>query len=48
MKKHNEEHQNFYSSPYIMWTIKSMRVRWAAHIARMIEETRLTRRLYAC
>jgi hypothetical protein len=48
MKKHNEEHHNLYSSLYISWITKSMRLRWAGHFARMLEETRQTRRSYAC
>jgi hypothetical protein len=32
---HNEELNNLYSSPNIIWVIKSRRMRWAGHIARM-------------
>jgi hypothetical protein len=32
---HNEELHNFYSSPSIIRTIKSRRMRWAGHVARM-------------
>ena len=28
----------FYSSPNIVWMIKSIRMRWAGHVARMGEE----------
>jgi len=27
-----------YSSPNIVWVIKSRRMRWAGHVARMVEE----------
>jgi hypothetical protein len=36
-KLHNEELHNFYSSPDIIRQIKSRRVRWAGHVARMGE-----------
>jgi hypothetical protein len=36
-KLHNEELNNFYSSPSIIRIIKSRRMRWAGHIARMGE-----------
>jgi hypothetical protein len=32
---HNEELQNLYSSPSIIRIIKSRRMRWAGHVARM-------------
>jgi hypothetical protein len=35
---HNEELHNLYSSPSIIRTIKSRRMRWAGHVARMKEE----------
>ena len=35
---HNEELNDFYSSPYILMVIKSRRMRWAGHVARMVEE----------
>ena len=35
---HNEELNNFYSSPNIVRVIKSRRMRWAGHVARMGEE----------
>jgi hypothetical protein len=35
---HNEEINVLYSSPNIMWVIKSKRIRWAGHVARMGEE----------
>jgi hypothetical protein len=34
-KLHNEELHNFYSSPNIVRVIKSRRVSWAGHVARM-------------
>jgi hypothetical protein len=35
MKLHNEELHNLYSSPNIIRMIKSRRMRWAGHVARM-------------
>jgi hypothetical protein len=37
-KLHSEELHNFYSCPDIIRRIKSRRMRWAAHVARMREE----------
>jgi hypothetical protein len=37
-KLHSEELHNLYSSPNIIRQIKSMRMRWAVHVARMGEE----------
>jgi len=37
-KLHNEELNNYYSSPNIVRVIKSRRMRWAGHVARMDEE----------
>jgi hypothetical protein len=34
-KLHNEELHNLYSSPSIVTMIKSRRMRWAGHVARM-------------
>jgi hypothetical protein len=34
---HNEELYALYSSPNIIWVIKSRRLRWAGHVARMGE-----------
>jgi hypothetical protein len=34
-KLHNEELRDFYSSPSIIRTIKSRRMRWAGHVARV-------------
>jgi hypothetical protein len=34
-KLHNEEFHNLYSSPNIITMIKSRRMRWAGHVARM-------------
>jgi hypothetical protein len=36
-KLHNEELHNLYSSPSIIRIIKSRRMRWAGHVARMVE-----------
>ena len=35
---HNEELNDLYSSLNIVWVIKSRRMRWAGHVARMGEE----------
>jgi len=35
---HNEELNDLYSSPNIVQAIKSRRIRWAGHVARMGEE----------
>jgi len=35
---HNEELNDLYSSPNIVWVIKSRRMRWAGHVTRMDEE----------
>jgi hypothetical protein len=35
---HNEELHNLYSSPIIIRTIKSRRMRWAGHVAHMEEK----------
>ena len=32
---HNEELNDLYSSSTIVWVIKSRRMRWAGHVARM-------------
>jgi hypothetical protein len=37
-KLHNDELHNLYSSPNIVRVIKSRRMRWAGHVARMGEE----------
>jgi hypothetical protein len=37
-KLHNEERRDLYSSPSIIRIIKSRRMRWAGHIARMGEK----------
>ena len=36
-KLHNEELNDLYSSPSIVWVIKSRRLRWVGHAARMEE-----------
>jgi hypothetical protein len=40
-KLHNEELHNMYSLPDIIRQIKSRRMRWAIHVARMREKTKL-------
>jgi hypothetical protein len=37
-KLHNEELHDLYSSPSIIRVVKSRRIRWAGHIARMSEK----------
>ena len=36
-KLHNEELNDLYSSPNIVWLIKSRRMGWLGHVARMEE-----------
>jgi hypothetical protein len=36
-KPHNEELHDLYSSPNIIRVIKSGRMRWAGHVARVVE-----------
>ena len=36
-KLHNEELNNLYSSPNIVWVIKSRRMRWLGHVVHMGE-----------
>jgi hypothetical protein len=36
-KLHNDELQSLYSLPNTVWVIKSRRMRWAGHVARMGE-----------
>ena len=38
-KPHNEEFNDLYSSPNIFRLIKSRRMRWAGHVARMEERS---------
>jgi hypothetical protein len=38
IKLHNEELNDLYSLPNIVWVVKSRRMRWAGHVARMVEE----------
>ena len=40
-KLHNEELNDLYSSPNMVRVIKSRRMRWAGHVARMGEERRV-------
>jgi hypothetical protein len=42
-KLHNEELHNLYSSPDIIRQVKSRRMRWAGHVARMGEERKLSK-----
>jgi len=37
-KLHDEEPNDLYSSPNIVWVIKSRRMRWAGHVASMGEK----------
>jgi hypothetical protein len=37
-KLHNEKLNDLYSSPNIVWVIKSRRMRWVGHISRMREK----------
>jgi hypothetical protein len=43
-KLHNEELHNLYSSPSIIRIIKSRRMRWAGHVARMGEKRNACRK----
>jgi hypothetical protein len=40
-KLHNEEHHNLYSSPDIIRQVKSRRMRWVGHVARLGEERKV-------
>jgi hypothetical protein len=42
---HNEELDDKYSSPNIIWVIRSRRMRWAGHVAHMGEKRRAYRML---
>jgi hypothetical protein len=42
-KLHNEELRDLYSSPSIIRIIKSRRMRWAGHVARMGEKRNVYR-----
>jgi hypothetical protein len=46
-KLHNEELHNLYSSPNIIRMIKSRRMRWAGHVARIGEKMNAYRILVA-
>ena len=39
-KLHNEKLNDLYSSPNVAWVIKSRRMRWVGHVARVGEEER--------
>jgi hypothetical protein len=43
IKLHNEELRDLYSSPSIIRIIKSRRLRWAGHVARMGEKRNVYR-----
>jgi hypothetical protein len=43
MRRHSEELHNFYSSPNIIRLIKSRRMRWGGHVARMGEKKNVYR-----
>ena len=36
-KLHNDELSDLYSLPSIVWVVKSRRMRWAGHVAHMVE-----------
>jgi hypothetical protein len=40
-KLHKEELNDLYSLPNIVWVVKSRRMRWAGHVARMVEDRRV-------
>jgi hypothetical protein len=40
-KLHNEELNDLYCLPSIVWVIKSRRMRWAGHVARMGKKRRM-------
>jgi hypothetical protein len=40
-KLHNEELHNLYSSPNIIRQIRSRKMRWAGHVARMGEDRKV-------
>jgi hypothetical protein len=42
-KLHNEELHNLYSSPSIIRMIKSRRMDWAGHVARIVEKGKACR-----
>jgi hypothetical protein len=42
-KLHNKELNNMYSLPNIVWVVKSRRMRWAGHVARMGKERGMNR-----
>jgi hypothetical protein len=44
-KLHNEELNDLYSLPNIVWVVKLRRMRWAGHVARMGEERGVHRML---
>jgi len=44
-KLHNEEFNDLYSSPSIVWVIKSRRIRWVENVARMREKRGVYRNL---
>jgi hypothetical protein len=42
-KRHNEELNDLYSSPSIFQVIKSKRMRWVEHVARMVDRRGICR-----
>jgi hypothetical protein len=40
-KLHSEEPHNLYSSPNVVWQIKSRRMRWVGHVSDMAEEIKV-------
>jgi hypothetical protein len=42
-KLHNDELHSLYSSPNIVWVIKSRRMKWAGHVERMEQRTGIYR-----
>jgi hypothetical protein len=45
-KLHSEEFHNLYSSPDIIRQVKSRRMRWAGHVARMGDERKVYKVLF--
>jgi hypothetical protein len=41
VKLHNVELNDLYCSPNIIWVIKSRKIKWAGHVARMGEKMRM-------
>jgi hypothetical protein len=45
-KRHNQELHNLYSSPSVIKTIKSRRMRWTGHVAQMGRKRKAYRTLW--